>query len=536
MKIAAIDVGTNSLHMIIARVGEGQSFEIIDREKDMVRLGAGSLGGRTMADSAVESALQALVRFRRLADTRQVDTIVAVATSAVREARNGGDFLAAARRRAGIDVRVISGSAEARLIHDAAVYGVDVGSTRAVVVDIGGGSTEITLGTAAGARLARSFKLGALRLTEKYVRSDPVSRRDAKRLSEKVSSELDAYLEQIASTGFEKVIGTSGTLLSIGALAIGGGSPPEVVHHAQVPAERIRELGDELMSLTLPERLKVPGLDPRRADIIVAGIVMIDLILRKLGAKELTLCDLSLREGLVLDYIRRHRGEIDHTEKYPDIRRRSVIELGERYHYEEAHARQIGMLALALFDQTRAVHKLDDRAREWLEYAALLHDVGHLIGYAGHHKHSYYLVKNGDLRGFSPEEVEAIALVARYHRSGQPKRSHAGFGDLPRPVRRTIRKLVPMLRIAESLDRSRTEAVSALEIVRRDDGYLLRLRAREDVELEVWAATRHLESIEDLLGRRVRIEVRGDGHPARRPSPRRKRASASSPASPRRAE
>ena len=527
MKIAAIDVGTNSLHMIIARVGAGQSFEIIDREKEMVRLGAGSLGGRILADSALESALQALVRFRRLADTRQVDTIVAVATSAVREAKNGGDFLAAARRRAGLDVRVISGSAEARLIHDAAVHGVDVGSNRAVVVDIGGGSTEITLGTAAGARLARSFKLGALRLTEKYVRSDPLSRRDAKRLSEKVSSELDAYLGQIASTGFDRVIGTSGTLLTIGALALGGGSPPEVVHHAQVSADRIRELRDELMSLTVAERLKLPGLDPRRADIIVAGIMMIDLILRRLGAKELTLCDLSLREGLVLDYIRRHRGEIEHTEKYPDIRRRSVIELGERYHYDEAHARQIRMLVLALFDQTRAVHKLDDRAREWLEYAALLHDVGHLIGYAGHHKHSYYLVKNGDLRGFAPEEVEAIALLTRYHRWGEPKRSHAGFGDLPRPVRRTIKTLATLLRIAESLDRSRTEAVSALEIVRRDDGYLLRLRAREDVELEVWAATRHLDSIEDLLGRRVRIEVRGEHggqRPAGQPSRRQKKA------------
>lgn len=509
MRVAAIDVGTNSLHMIIAQAGPGSSFAIVDREKEMVRLGAGSLEGRELAESAMNAALQTLVRFKRLADSRQVDRILAVATSAVREARNGGDFLRSVQHRTGIHVRVISGVQEARLIHDAAVHGVDVGSHRAVVLDIGGGSTEITLGTAAGARMARSFKLGVIRLTERYVRSDPPSRSDRRRLLAKISSELDDYLQQITATGFDRVIGTSGTILSIGALALNGASPPNAVHHATVPAERIRELREQLTSLTMAERLRMPGLDPRRADLIVAGVVLLDTILQRLGAQELTLSDLSLREGLVLDYIKRHQGHIERVERYPDIRRRSVIELGQRYHFEEVHTRQVARLALALFDQTRSIHRSDDRAREWLEYGAILHDVGQLISYAAHHKHSYYLVKNGDLRGFGPEEIEIIALLTRYHRRTKPKKSLAGYAGLRGPLRKAVRALSSMIRIAESLDRSRTQGVADLEVVAQGDDLVLRLTTRDDVELEVWAATRHLKSLERALGHSIRIEVQG---------------------------
>lgn len=509
MRLAAIDVGTNSLHMIIAQAGPGSSFSIVDREKEMVRLGAGSLEGRELTESAMNAALQTLVRFKRLADSRQVDRVLAVATSAVREARNGGVFLRSVRQRTGIHVRVISGLQEARLIHDAAVHGVDVGSHRAVVLDIGGGSTEITLGTAAGARMARSFKLGVIRLTERYVRSDPPSRGDRRRLSTNILSPLDEYLQQIVGTGFERVIGTSGTILSIGALALGGASPPGAVHHATVSADRVRDVREHLTSLTMAERLRLPGLDSRRADLIVAGVVLLDTILERLGARELTLCDLSLREGLVLDYIKRHQGHIEQVERYPDIRRRSVIELGQRYHFEETHTRHVARLALALFDQTRSIHRLDDRAREWLEYGAILHDVGQLISYAGHHKHSYYLVKNGDLRGFGPEEIEMIALLTRYHRRAKPTKAHGGFAGLPGPLRKAVRTLSSMIRVAESLDRSRTQGVAELEVVAKDDDVVLRLTTREDVELEVWAATRHLRALEQAIGQAIRIEVQG---------------------------
>src|SRR5262245_52906095 len=219
MRIAAIDIGTNSVHMIVVRLRADLSFEVIDREKVMVRLGAGGLDGKALTSEAMTAALQALSKFRRLAESHGVDQILAAATSATREARNGGEFLARVERETGIRPRVIPGSEEARLIHQAAVYGVDVGSARAVVVDIGGGSVEITLGTATSIQLARSFKIGVIRLTERFVHSDPISERDARKLSKVVLSEIDRHCEQITAIGFDRVIGTSGTILSLGALA-----------------------------------------------------------------------------------------------------------------------------------------------------------------------------------------------------------------------------------------------------------------------------------------------------------------------------
>ena len=185
------------------------------------------------------------------------------------------------------------------------------------------------------------------------------------------------------------------------------------------------------MSLGLQQRLKLPGLEPRRSDIVVAGAVLFDTILRRIGATEITLCDLALREGLVLDYISRNREQIAQADRYPDVRRRSVIELAERCHYSPEHAQQIARLALSLFDQTRSVHGLGDRERDWLEYAAVMHDLGVHISYEKHHRHSYYLVKNGDLRGFDPQEIEVMALLTRYHRQAAPKKAHEGYGALP---------------------------------------------------------------------------------------------------------
>lgn len=506
MLLAAIDIGTNSLHMIIVRTRPDLTFDVIDREKDMVRLGAGGLEGRALADGTMAAGLQALARFRRLAHSRAVDEIVAVATSAVREAPNGGDFLAAVERHTGIRARVITGLEEARLIHRAAVHGVDVGSGTAVVVDIGGGSTEITLGSAAGAQQVRSFRLGVIRLAERYVKSDPLAARDERRIARHVAEELGDNVRAMAAAGYDRVIATSGTALALGALGLG--APPGAdapLHHRRIGAKVIRRLREELVAMPLQDRLKLPGLDPRRADLIAPGAILLDVILRHLGASEITLCDLSLREGLVLDYLRRHRLEVERIERYPDIRRRSVIDLAQRCNYAADHVHQVARLALSIFDQTRAVHGLEDRAREWLEFAAILHDAGEFISYEQHHRHSYYLIRHGNLRGFEPEEIDVIALTARYHRRGTPKRSHPGFSTLSRERRRTVRWLAAMLRLAEGLDRSRAQLVQDVRLEAHGKGWTLQLVARDDVELERWAALRHVEPLEARLGSAVSI-------------------------------
>ena len=375
MRLAAIDIGTNSLHMIVVRVRPDLSFEVIDREKDMVRLGAGGLDGRALTPEAIHTALQVLSKFRRLADSHGVDEIIAVATSATREAKNGSEFLKAIVEATGIRARVISGTEEARLIHQAAAYGVGLAGDVAVVVDIGGGSVEITRGAGMNMETGRSFKLGVIRLTERFVTSDPLAPRDERKLNRFIGAEAGKFLDQIVKQGFDRVIGTSGTIQSIGAVAAAErGSSPGSLRNRRISGEAAspRNLRKLLVSRDLQGRLKVPGLEPRRADLAVAGAILTDAIVRRLGASDITLCDLALREGLILDYIARHRKEIAQADRYPDVRRRSVIELGERCNYWPEHAQQVAKLATMLFDQTRGVHGLTDREREWLEFAAPL--------------------------------------------------------------------------------------------------------------------------------------------------------------------
>lgn len=509
MRLAAIDIGTNSLHVIIVTVRPDLSFEVIDREKEMVRLGAGGLDGRALTAEAMHSALQVLSKFKRLADSHRVDEIIAVATSATREAENGGEFLRTIVEQTGIRAQVISGTEEARLIHRAAVYGTGVPGETAVVVDIGGGSVEITRGAGHAVEVGRSFKLGVIRLTERFVKTDPLSSRDARKLVKHVDAETGKFLDQIAREGFDRLIGTSGTILSLGAVVLAergypAGAP---LRNRRISAKQIHRATKLLVLRNLQERLRVPGLEPRRADIAVAGALLLDAIVRRLRAADITLCDLSLREGLILDYIARHRKEIAQADRFPDVRRRSVFELAERCKYWPEHAQQVSRLAIALFDQTRAIHGLSDREREWLEYAALLHDVGVHISYEGHHKHSYYLIKNGDLRGFEPDEIETMALVARYHRQATPKRRHEGYGAFGRRRRQAIRTLSAILRLAEGLDRSHSQPIAGLQLHDRGEDAMLQVRTGGDAELELWAATRHAAAFERLIGKPLRIEV-----------------------------
>jgi exopolyphosphatase/guanosine-5'-triphosphate,3'-diphosphate pyrophosphatase len=507
MRLAAIDIGTNSVHMIVVRVRPDFSFEVVDREKEMVRLGAGGLDGKKMTPESMNAALQALSKFQRLATSHQVDEILAVATSATREAENGGAFLKAIERKTGIRARLITGTEEARLIHLAAVYGVDTPKP-AVVIDIGGGSVEITRGTGRDIEFARSFKMGVIRLTERYVDSDPISSRDERKMVEFISEQADRYLETIVEAGYDRIIGTSGTILSLGtvATAIDKGVVPTEVRNLRVPAKSLRKLRKATVDMDLEERMHLPGLDPRRADLMVAGAILLDTILRRLGAEEITLCDLALREGVLLDYIHGHRKHIARVDRYPDVRRRSVIELAERCSWEAEHSRQVAALALTMFDFTKRIHGLGDREREWLEYAGFLHDIGNHISYEKHHRHSYYLIKNGDLRGFEPDEIEIMALVTRYHRRATPKDHHIGQAELNKKNRRAVEILSAFLRLAETLDRSRHGVVRGIEMRERLGEIRIKVQAVGDAELEVWAAHKQAKALEDALDRKIRIE------------------------------
>src|SRR5439155_14148784 len=291
MRIAAIDIGTNSIHMIVVQIRPDLSFEVIDREKEMVRLGAGGLDGRALTPEAVHAARQVLSKFRRLAESHRVDEIIAAATSAVREAENGGEFLRVIAHETGIRPKVISGTEEARLIHMAAVYGVGIPGDVAVVIDIGGGSVEITRGAGATADSARSFKLGVIQLTERFVKSDPLAPRDERKLRKFIDAEVGGYLDQITAAGFDRVIGTSATILSLGAMASAqqGWRPGDSLRNRRISAKQLHRVRKALVAVDLEKRLREPGLEPRRADLAVGGAILLGARLESLQENELTL-------------------------------------------------------------------------------------------------------------------------------------------------------------------------------------------------------------------------------------------------------
>jgi len=447
-------------------------------------------------------AVEILKDYRRLAERHKVDKIVGVATSAIREARNGEDLLDRIGREAGIYVRAIPGEEEARFTYLAAQHGVHLRDKRALVVDLGGGSLELACGTGPDPSFTASEKLGILRMSERFAASDPLTREEEEEIALCVEEAMRPHAEKLKDLGFDCAVGTSGTILALGALAHADetGRKPEVVHHLTVSAASIAKLRRDLTAMPVGSRLKIKGLDPLRADVIHVGAVILDTICAAFGIQEILLSEWALREGVLMDYIRRHPKKLIHADDYPDVRRRSVMELAERCQFDEAHAFHAALLATSLFDQTKELHGLGDAERDLLEYSTLLHDIGHHISHARHHRHSYYLIRNGDLRGFSPLEVDVMASIARYHRRGAPRKKDSEFGALPRAARRAVRILAGLMRIGDALDRGHKQAVRALSVSQRGSSLRIQVAGAGDMELELWGARRRVDLLEKVLG------------------------------------
>jgi exopolyphosphatase/guanosine-5'-triphosphate,3'-diphosphate pyrophosphatase len=332
MRLAAIDLGSNSVHMVIVEVSASGAFQVKGREKQMVRLGASTLTRGRLTAEAMKRGLAALREYRRLADTHRVDKVIAVATSAIREAGNGEDFLERVGREIGVWPLAISGEEEARLIYLAALHSIHLEGKRTLVVDLGGGSVELALGSGRLLEWVASEKLGVLRMTEHFAKSDPLSAKDEERLARHVEEVIEPQARRIRDAAYEVAVGTSGTILALGALAheMETGSRPDSLHHLTVTAPALHAVRKRLTSLDLKARLKLPGLDEGRADIVVAGSVILDTVLSRLGVERLVLCEWALREGILLDYIHGHKRSLARAEAYPDVRQRSVMHLAER--------------------------------------------------------------------------------------------------------------------------------------------------------------------------------------------------------------
>lgn len=507
--LAAIDIGTNSIHMVIARVSGSGRFEVITREKEMVRLGRGAGDMKLLDPDAIQRGIDALARCRKIADTWEAQ-VHAVATSAVREATNRNEFIARAADEAGIVVEVISGYEEARLIHLGVLQALAVYDTDLVVCDIGGGSTELVAGRGTDLSVVRSLKLGAIRLTERHFAGGRWDADAVVACRRDVVDRLQTTARALRSVPVELLVGSSGTIETLTGMALARrGERPRSLNGARLPADELGAVIDDLVRAGDPAGVRdLPGVDPRRADILLAGALILEGIVASLPVDGLTFSDGALREGLLLDRLQRATGQSSHH--LSDLRRHGVLHLMELCEEDPDHAMTVARLAGQLFACLAPSLELPDEAAELLEAAALLANVGLFISHSRHHLHSYYVIRNAEcLTGFTDNEIELIAQIARYHRRSAPSvERHSEFASLSPERQDLVRALAGLLRVAIGLDRSHAGNVESLEVSDADgDAVEILVHAAEgaDPSLEIWSAQHRVGLLADVLGRPIRI-------------------------------
>lgn len=506
-RICAIDLGTNSFHGIIVDIYSDGSFRTIDQIKEMVRLGRKGVGVAFARDT-MDSGIEVLQKIKQLAEGHQCEKILAYATSAIREAPNGGDFIQRSIDEVGIKIRAIPGKTEAELIGLAVQHGMALDENPVMIMDIGGGSTEFILANNLNLLFLDSYKLGVSRMTTDFISNDPVSKKEVKALKEFYRDKFQTLAEIHKKHPAKVLIGSSGTLENIAAMiaARKQQSTELTLNEFEYSAGDFSEFYSYFITLNSAKRLKQQGLDEKRVDFIVAGLILLDTVIEMFGIEKVRTSTQALREGIILRYIRKEKLGLKFMGTYPDSRRRSVFELLSKCNWQETHSSHVARLALSLFDQTKAYHNLSDNDRELLEFAAYLHDIGYHISHKKHHKHSLYIIQHSDLKGFKEEEIQIMAHVSRYHRRSTPKNRHALYNQLPDDVKSKIRKLSGILRVADGLDRSHFQNVIDVQLSAGKNKMKLLIDSQIDPDLEIWGAMRKRELFEEMLGMKLKIK------------------------------
>lgn len=509
LRLAAIDVGSNSIHMIVAQADADGGITTLWRLKEPVGLGRLSFPSRRLSADAMNRAITVLERFQQAAHQRQAEKIIAAATSAIREAENGGDLIERVRRQLGLYIRVVSARDEARLIYLAVRHSIPLRSQPHLMIDIGGGSVEFIVGDDRQASLLESRKLGAARMTAQFVKSDPISEDDHRRLLKHYDKELSPVIKQIEALHPVMAIGTSGTLENLATMC---GSEPshngKPADHPQViERPRFEKLLAQLLESRAKDRAKIRGLDDQRKDQIVAGAVLVNELFRRLRLRRIEICPSALREGILLDYLSRHLPDLAIRRQLPDPRRRSVIDVARRSDWHKTHSEQVARICMKLFDELRLLHGMSAAERELIEYGALLHDIGWHIGRNKHHKHSMYLILHGDLKNFSDDEIKVVANVARYHRKATPNARHDTYASLPARMRRIVDVGAALLRLSDGLDRSHSSVIHDLRCKIENRTVKCTLTAKSDAEFEIWGARRKRDWFEEVFKRSISFEL-----------------------------
>ena len=519
-RIAAIDIGTNSTHLLVASVDTTlRTFSIVQAEKSTTRLGERDPESGELTAEAMQRGVETLRRFRDLAASHAVEQVVTAATSAVREAPNGRDFLQRIQDVLGLEVDLVSGPEEARLIYLGVLSGMSFGDRPHLLLDIGGGSTELILADGRDARALTSTRVGAVRLQRDFVKDDPIPPQRRAFLQAFIQGSLEPAVDKvhrrIKPGEIPVLVATSGTAMAIGALAASEDDrPPLKLHGYRVSRQRLDRVVEKLVAMTPEQRRELSPINDRRAEIIVPGALILQTTMQMLGVDELALSERALREGLIVDWMLRHGLLEDRFSFQSSIRQRTVIHQVQRFAVNQRRAERVALHALSLYDNTHGVmHHDDGPGRELLWAAAMLHSCGQHINLSAYHKHSWYLIRHGELLGYSEAEHLMVAAIARYHRRSLPKKRHESWQAITtREHRRLVSEMALLLRLAAALDRRPEPVVGSLRVSAAPGELQLELipeRLNQNLSLEQWSLESCADVVWEASGMKLMIRVQG---------------------------
>jgi len=520
VKIAALDIGSNSLHLVVVETDKEKPFLVLASGKEMVRLGRSTARDQMLSQAAMDRAVTAIRKFRSTAEIYGARAFIAVATSAVREAANRHEFIERVAAETGVHVDILSGIEEARLIALAVAYRKrGRRNQRMLVIDIGGGSTELAVTQNDEIAALASLKLGAVRMTQQMVTSDPISEKQLRRMRSELRAILAPRAPEIKKAGYDLCFGTSGTINTIGSIALHRRMKTATTRNIlrgrgelTVTIDEVRAINRDMAELPLDERTKIAGLSRARAEIIIAGGQILEAAMETLEASEFSVCDWALREGVIIANLLRTGATITTSparlERDPSLR--GALALAEHYQADLKHAHRTAYLAQQLFDELRQLHKLGSEHRRLLAAAAILHDIGYFVSHTGHHKHSAYLIQNSEWSGFTSSKLGIIANVARYHRSSTPKARHPYFAAIPEEDQSVVRKLSALLRVADALDRDHEGRIRGLSCEINDSLITIKATGSAESETALWRIEERADLFQEEFGRQIEVIVNSE--------------------------
>jgi exopolyphosphatase / guanosine-5'-triphosphate,3'-diphosphate pyrophosphatase len=508
--VAFIDIGTNSIRLLLVRINPNGSYLPLAKQKETVRLGDKEFIDRILQPKAIERAVIVCKKFMELARAYRTEEVIAVATSATRDASNKVQLLEMLKREANLEVCTISGTEEAHLIYLGVSSGLRLGNLKALFIDIGGGSTEVSVGDQAQCYFLHSLNLGSIRLTNMFLPDEtgPVSEEQYEQIKTHIRHKITDITKDLSEYNINCSIGSSGTIENLAKIAFVYLRKTAHESFEKLEYEDLKTIVRAMCAIPLEERRRFPGINSQRADIIISGAAIIETFMEELGLSEIRISKRGLREGLLVDYI--SKSEFSYMITQMSVRKRSIMQLGLTCNFDEEHAHSVTRLALELFDSIQAlgIYNFREGERELLEYGSTLHDIGTFLSYDTHQAHAYHLIRESSLPGFQPEEIEIIANLAYFHRKNTPKKKHPNLVRLNKEAVKSIRVLSALIRIAEGLDRSHNGIISHVRFyIASTDSLVLEMHAQRECQLEIWEVEKQKKYFKKMFGYNLQSKV-----------------------------